>query len=60
VQTRADTHTGEWLLLLETLADEAQDGHFAFGPLDALDAVGGTAHVGDVVRRQNARVRLSR
>ena len=31
------------LLALEALADQAQDGHLALGPLDAADALGGEA-----------------
>ena len=39
---------------LEPLADQAQDGHLALGPLDAADALGGEAEVGDVVGREQA------
>ena len=39
-------------LALEALADEAQDGHLALGPLDAPDALGGEAEVGHVVGGQ--------
>ena len=52
MQARADAQALERLLLLEALADEAQDGHLALGPLDAPDAVGGEAEIGDVMRRQ--------
>ena len=37
--------------LREALADRAQDGHLALRPLDAPDALGGEAEIGDVVGR---------
>ena len=43
-------------LARESLADEAQDGHLALGPLDPADALVGEAEVGDVVGRQGGRV----
>ena len=51
VQAGADAQAVERPLALEPLADEAQDGHLALGPLDAADALGGEAEVGDVVGR---------
>ena len=49
MQARADAQAVERPLALETLADEAQDGHLALGPLDAAHAVGGQAQVGHIV-----------
>ena len=43
---------GERPLALEPLADQAQDGHLPLRPLDAADALGGEAEVGDVVGRE--------
>ena len=59
VQARADAQAVERLLALEALADEPQDGHLALGPLDAPDALGGEAEVGDVVGGQRSRGRSS-
>ena len=53
VQARADAQAVERPLALEALADEAQDGHLALGPLDAADALGGEAEVGHVVGGQS-------
>ena len=54
VEARPDAQAVERPLALEPLADEAQDGHLALGPLDAADALGGEAEVGDVVGGQAA------
>ena len=51
VQAGPDPQTVERPLALEALADQAQDGHLALGPLDPADALGGEAEVGDVVGR---------
>ena len=40
VEARADPDPGQRLLALEALADQAQDGHLALGPLDPADALG--------------------
>ena len=55
VEARADAQAVERPVALEALADEAQDGHLALGPLDPADALGGEAEVGDVVGRWRAR-----
>ncbi len=49
VEARADAQAIERPVALEALADQAQDGHLALGPLDPPDAFGGEAEVGDVV-----------
>ena len=49
VQARADAQAVERPVALEALADQAQDGHLALGPLDAPDALGGEGEVGHVV-----------
>ena len=49
VEARADAQAVERPVALEALADQAQDGHLALGPLDPPDALGGQAEVGDVV-----------
>ena len=49
VQAGADAHALERLLLLEALADGAQDRHVHVGPLDAQHALGGEIDVFDVV-----------
>ena len=59
VEARADAQAGERPLALEALADQAQDGHLALGPLDAADALGGEAEVGHVVGRIQAGGRSS-
>ena len=51
VEARADAQAVERPVALEALADEAQDGHLALGPLDPSDALGGEAEVGHVVGR---------
>ena len=56
VQARADAQARERLLALEALADQAQDGHLALGPLDAPDALLGQAEVGHVVGGQDGGV----
>ena len=50
VEARPDAQAGEGLLALEPLADQAQDGHLALGPLDAADALLGEREVRHVVR----------
>ena len=52
VEAGADAEAREGLLALEALADQAQDGHLALGPLDPPDALGGEGEVGDVVGRR--------
>ena len=52
VEAGADAQAVERPLALEALADQAQDGHLALGPLDPADALGGEAEVGDVVGRR--------
>ena len=52
VEARADAQPVERPLALEALADEAQDGHLPLRPLDAADALGREAEIGDVVRRE--------
>ncbi len=49
VEAGADAQAVERPVALEALADEAQDGHLALGPLDPSDTLGGEAEVGDVV-----------
>ena len=50
VEAGRDPQAGQRPLALEALADQAQDGHLALGPLDPADALVGEAEVGDVVR----------
>ena len=52
VEAGADPEAGQRLLALEALADQAQDGHLALGPLDPADALGREAEVGHVVGGQ--------
>ena len=54
VEARADAQAVERPVALEPLADQAQDGHLALGPLDPADALGGESEVGDVVGRGRA------
>jgi hypothetical protein len=56
VQARPDAHAIERTLALEALADQAQDGHLALGPLDAADAFVGETEVGHVVGGQDGGV----
>ena len=55
VEARPDPQPVERPIALEALADEAQDGHLALGPLDPADALGGEAQVGHVVRGKRGR-----
>ena len=52
VEAGADAQPLERAVALEALADEAQDGHLALGPVDAADAFGGEAEVRHVMRRK--------
>ena len=56
VQARPDAQAIERALALEALADQAQDGHLPFRPLDAADAFVGEAEVGHVVGGQDGGV----
>ena len=49
VQAGRHAHALERLLFLEALADLAQDGHFALGPVDAAAAAFGLVDVFDIV-----------
>ena len=51
VEAGADAQAVERPVTLETLADEAQDGHLALGPLDPTDPFGREAEVGHIVGR---------
>ena len=49
LRRHADAQAVERPITLESLADQAQDGHLALGPFDAPDALGGEGEVGDVM-----------
>ena len=55
VQARPDPQPVERPVALEALADQAQDGHLALGPLDPADAFCGEAEVGHVVGGKRGR-----
>ena len=52
VEAGPDAEAGERLLGGEPLADEAQHGHLALGPLDAADAFGRKGEIDDIVGGQ--------
>src|SRR5439155_8624709 len=60
VEARADAQALERAVALEPLADEAEDGHLALGPVDATNALRSEPEVGDVVGGQAGRGARSR